>query len=236
MVATAINQIVNSGYWQNSAIIITWDDSEGDWDHLPPPVVATGPDGSVTTDGPRVPFIVMSPFSKVGYISKTYGTQVSAVRLIDEIFSTAAPSFPAKRGDRPTHRPIYDAPAKSGSAGSAGYCGPDRRLQSIAVNGAGISVARKLRGNSNGSCKLRHYAPNGQRTRMQHPRDYSNGLLHVHLWSHRWQRGVRSESGSVRLQSPARQQSGRGHSAAGAVDRSNSARCDNKWNQRRQQQ
>lgn len=87
MVATAINGIVNSGYWQNSAIIITYDDSEGDWDHVPPPLLATGPDGTVTTDGPRVPFIVMSPFSKAGYISKGYGTQVSAVRFIDEIFS-----------------------------------------------------------------------------------------------------------------------------------------------------
>ncbi|MBV9676875.1 MAG: phosphoesterase [Acidobacteriaceae bacterium] len=87
LVAEAINKIAASGYWANSAIIITWDDSEGDYDHLPPPVVNRGPDGSVTTDGPRVPFILLSPFSKTNYISKQVGNQVSAIRFINTIFN-----------------------------------------------------------------------------------------------------------------------------------------------------
>jgi phospholipase C len=87
MVATAINAIASSGYWQNSAIIITWDDSEGDWDHVLPPIVTKGPDDSVTTDGPRVPFLLLSPYAKVGYISKKYGTQVSAIRFINDLFN-----------------------------------------------------------------------------------------------------------------------------------------------------
>ncbi len=78
LVAEGINRIAQSPYWPQSAIVITWDDSEGDYDHVPPPVRTVGPDGSVTTDGPRVPFILISPYSKTNYVAKAYGTQVSA--------------------------------------------------------------------------------------------------------------------------------------------------------------
>src|ERR1019366_1773375 len=44
MVATTVNAIASSPYWAQSAIIITWDDSEGDYDHVPPPIVNNGPD------------------------------------------------------------------------------------------------------------------------------------------------------------------------------------------------
>ncbi len=87
LVAEGINRIAASPYWAESAIVITYDDSEGDYDHVRPPVRTIGPDGSVTTDGPRVPLIVISPFSKTNYISKQYGTQVSAIRLINTIFN-----------------------------------------------------------------------------------------------------------------------------------------------------
>ena len=46
MVAEAINKIAKSPYWSQSAIIITWDDSEGDYDHLQPPLRTYGPDNS----------------------------------------------------------------------------------------------------------------------------------------------------------------------------------------------
>ncbi len=87
MVAEGINRIAASPYWSQSAIIVTWDDSEGDYDHVPPPVRSVGPDGSVVSEGPRVPLILISPFSKTNYISKGVGTQVSAIRLIDTIFN-----------------------------------------------------------------------------------------------------------------------------------------------------
>ena len=46
MVAEAINKIAASPYWSQSAIIITWDDSEGDYDHVQPPLRTYGPDNS----------------------------------------------------------------------------------------------------------------------------------------------------------------------------------------------
>ncbi len=87
MLARAVNAIASSKYWAKSAIIITWDDSEGDYDHVPPPVLATAPDGSVLSDGPRVPFLVISPYAKVHAISHAIGNQASVIKFIDAVFN-----------------------------------------------------------------------------------------------------------------------------------------------------
>lgn len=87
MVAEAINKIASSPYWNQSAIIITWDDSEGDYDHVPPPIRSFGPDGSPITDGPRVPLLLISPFARTGYISHDQGSQSSVVKFIDTVFN-----------------------------------------------------------------------------------------------------------------------------------------------------
>jgi len=86
MVAETINRIAASPYWPQSAIIITWDDSEGDYDHVPPPIVATGPDQSVISFGPRVPLIMISPYAKLNYISHEQGSHSSVVKFIDTVF------------------------------------------------------------------------------------------------------------------------------------------------------
>jgi phospholipase C len=87
MVAEAINKIAASPYWFQSAIIITWDDSEGDYDHVQPPVRTYGPDGALITNGPRVPFLVISPFARTHYISHDQGSQSSVVKFIDTVFN-----------------------------------------------------------------------------------------------------------------------------------------------------
>jgi phospholipase C len=86
MVATAVNAIANSPYWPQSAIIITWDDSEGDYDHVPPPVVNNGPDNLPMSFGPRVPLILISPFANLAYISHQRGSQASVVKFVDTVF------------------------------------------------------------------------------------------------------------------------------------------------------
>jgi phospholipase C len=86
MVATAINKIANSPYWKQSVILITWDDSEGDYDHVPPPVRAHGPDGSPITDGPRVPLLLVSPFARAHFIAHAEGNHASVVKFLDVVF------------------------------------------------------------------------------------------------------------------------------------------------------
>jgi phospholipase C len=87
MLARAVNTIASSKYWAHAAIIITWDDSEGDYDHVPPPELATAPDGTVLSDGPRVPFLVISPYAKVHAISHAVGNQASVVKFVDAVFN-----------------------------------------------------------------------------------------------------------------------------------------------------
>ncbi len=87
MVAEAINKIAESSYWNQSVIIITWDDSEGDYDHLQPPVRTFGPDNSLITNGPRVPFIVISPYARTHHIASAQGSQSSVVKFIDTVFN-----------------------------------------------------------------------------------------------------------------------------------------------------
>jgi phospholipase C len=87
LVAKAVNAIAASPYWAQSAIIITWDDSEGDYDHVPPPVRAKGPDGSVISDGPRVPLILISPYARTNYVAHSQGNHASVVKFVDALFN-----------------------------------------------------------------------------------------------------------------------------------------------------
>jgi phospholipase C len=87
LVAKAINAIAASPYWSQSAIIITWDDSEGDYDHVPPPIRSFGPDGSPITDGPRVPLLLISPYARIGYVAHAQGSHASVVKFADMLFN-----------------------------------------------------------------------------------------------------------------------------------------------------
>lgn len=86
MAATAINEIALSPYWKDSAIIITWDDSEGDYDHVPAPLTVKGPDGSFISDGPRVPLILISSYARTHFVAHEKGNHASVVKFIDTVF------------------------------------------------------------------------------------------------------------------------------------------------------
>jgi acid phosphatase len=60
-----INAIKSSPNWSDTAIIITYDEHGGFWDHVAPPV------GDKWGPGLRVPTIVISPFAKTGFVDHT---------------------------------------------------------------------------------------------------------------------------------------------------------------------
>jgi phospholipase C len=93
LVAKAVNAIAASPYWKESAIIITWDDSEGDYDHVPPPIRAKGPQGSVISDGPRVPLILISPYARTHYVAHAQGNHASVVKFVDAVFNLPPLAF-----------------------------------------------------------------------------------------------------------------------------------------------
>jgi phospholipase C len=88
-VATLINAIANSPYWNDSVIILTWDDMGGFFDHVPPARYETCPalGGSPCGDGPRLPMLIISPFAKTATVVHDYNDGVSISKLIEEIFA-----------------------------------------------------------------------------------------------------------------------------------------------------
>jgi phospholipase C len=72
-------------YWQNTAILITWDDWGGWYDHVPPPP-STSSCTSVYCNGFRVPFMVVSAYTQPGYVSNTNLDFGSILRFVEENF------------------------------------------------------------------------------------------------------------------------------------------------------
>ena len=76
-------------YYNDAAMILTWDDSGGWYDHVPPPA---GPDG--TTWGFRIPILVLSAWARSGYdplrpsalpyVSHTRRESTSIVKFIEK--------------------------------------------------------------------------------------------------------------------------------------------------------
>ena len=86
-VASVVNALGNSPYWSNTAIIITWDDWGGWYDHVPPTVVSDGVSwGSGYVYGFRVPLIVVSPYAKTAYISHVTHDFGSILKFIETTF------------------------------------------------------------------------------------------------------------------------------------------------------
>jgi phospholipase C len=85
-VADSVNAIANSPYWSQSAIIITYDESDGQFDHTQPATRSFGPDGKPLSGGARIPAIVISPYSTTHTISHVYSEHSSIIRFIDELY------------------------------------------------------------------------------------------------------------------------------------------------------
>src|SRR5208282_759145 len=99
-----VNAIESSQYWNDTAIIITYDDSDGWYDHQMDTVVnqsnstvddeLAGPGSCGTTPvggnpgrcgyGPRLPLIVISRYAKSNYIDHRMTDQSSVIRFIED--------------------------------------------------------------------------------------------------------------------------------------------------------
>ena len=101
-----INAIQQSPFWSSTAIILTYDDSDGWYDHVMPPIIngsATDKDqlngaGLCGTSDPasyqgrcgygtRLPLLVISPYSRVNYVDHAITDQTSILRFIEDNWS-----------------------------------------------------------------------------------------------------------------------------------------------------
>jgi phospholipase C len=72
-----IEAVQNSPNWSDTAIIITYDEHGGQWDHVAPP------SGDRWGPGSRVPAIIISPFAKKNYVDKTVYDTTSILKTIE---------------------------------------------------------------------------------------------------------------------------------------------------------
>jgi phospholipase C len=82
-VATFVNAIARSKYWDQSAILVTWDDDGGFFDHVPPLRFEQCSDGYPCGDGPRLPFIVISPYANASSVMHEYADAASISKFIE---------------------------------------------------------------------------------------------------------------------------------------------------------
>jgi|SRR5208337_1747406 len=100
-----INFLQSLPEWDETAVIITWDDSDGWYDHVMPPIVnqSTSTADALTAPGacgngsgalaalqarcgygPRIPMLVISPYAKKNFVDHSLTDQSSIVRFIEE--------------------------------------------------------------------------------------------------------------------------------------------------------
>ncbi len=79
-VETLVNALMQSSAWRHTALLLTYDDSGGWYDHAVPPTV-----GGVTW-GLRVPAILVSPYARAGYVDTQQLDTASMPGLVDQVF------------------------------------------------------------------------------------------------------------------------------------------------------
>jgi len=101
-----VNAVETSAYWKDAAVVIAYDDSDGWYDHVMPPILngsATDQDalngpgkcGSARAGayparcgyGPRLPLLVVSPYARVNYVDHSLTDQSSILRFIEDNWS-----------------------------------------------------------------------------------------------------------------------------------------------------
>jgi phospholipase C len=101
-----VNALQDSPFWDSTAVIITYDDSDGWYDHVMPPIVngssssadslgVAGACGNADPTAPagrcgygqRLPLVVISPHAKPNYVDHTITDQSSILQFIEDNWS-----------------------------------------------------------------------------------------------------------------------------------------------------
>ena len=103
----------NPEVWSKTVLFHMYDENDGFFDHVPPPVPPAGTPGEYLTQhalpsdakgirGPvgmsfRVPLLVISPFSRGGHVASQVFDHTSQMRFLEERFGVRAPNISAWR-------------------------------------------------------------------------------------------------------------------------------------------
>lgn len=110
-----INHLESLPSWQSTAVVINYDDSDGWYDHVMSPILnhsnttldvhcGTTTDGAPARCGygPRLPYLVISPWARTNYVDNTLTDQSSSIRFVEDNWlggqRVSAGSFDNKAG------------------------------------------------------------------------------------------------------------------------------------------
>lgn len=82
-VAQLIDLLQKSPAWKDMAIIVTYDENGGFWDHVAPPKMDQWGPGS------RVPALIISPYAKKGYVDHTVMDTTSILAFVENRYGLA---------------------------------------------------------------------------------------------------------------------------------------------------
>jgi len=98
MMKQIVEAVEASPQWDHTAIVHTYDEGGGYFDHRPPKEL----DGFGS--GIRVPMIVASPLAKTGHVDTTYSDHASILKFIEHVFGLPTLASINHRFDRSTPR------------------------------------------------------------------------------------------------------------------------------------
>jgi phospholipase C len=160
LIASAL--MANSALWAKTVLFVTYDENGGFFDHVPPMTAPAGTPGEYVTAaavpdptvagsppiaGPiglgfRVPMLVISPFSRGGFVSSDLFDHTSVLRFIETRFGAEVPNLSAWRraavGDL-TSALNFKAPDKSIPSLPATVPAIQQVIQECAANLAGTT-------------------------------------------------------------------------------------------------
>ena len=85
-VTAIVNAIGKSPYWNSTAIIISWDEWGGWFDHVVPPQYQNPTTHAYEGLGYRTPLIIVSPYAKQNYVSHAQHETASMLHFIEWLF------------------------------------------------------------------------------------------------------------------------------------------------------
>ena len=161
----------NPNVWAKTAFILNYDENDGFFDHVPPPVPAISSEMGASTVpatgeiyhgvpfglGPRVPMIVVSPWTVGGFVNSEVFDHTSVLRFLEARFGIAEPNIsPWRRAVAGDLTSVFDfsrseaspaLPADDGIARADKQCkqpAPKRHNESLPRQEAGERPARPL--------------------------------------------------------------------------------------------
>jgi phospholipase C len=135
-IADVVRALMDAPTWKHTALFITYDEHGGYYDHVPPPR-AIKPDNippklapsdfqaGYTRYGFRLPMIVVSPWSKPGYVSRVVQDHTSMDAFIERKWNLPAMTFRDANADAMTDyfdfgHPAFATPPRLAAAPSLG--------------------------------------------------------------------------------------------------------------------